>query len=173
MITLYYSFIYPYLNYCNQVWGNTYITNLKPMVLMQKLLVRIITGSPYLAHTEPLMNELKLLNISSINKYGRSYFSYKYVDSQLPGNFDNYFINNHEFYNYDTRPRENMRIPNSRLDIRKQNIRNAGPALWNSCIMEFPSTLRMLPPSNYLNEAKPHLLSSQVQPYWMILLDFL
>ena len=23
MINLYYSFIYPYLNYCNQVWGNT------------------------------------------------------------------------------------------------------------------------------------------------------
>ena len=36
MINLYYSFIYPHLNYCNQICGNTYITNLKPMVLMQK-----------------------------------------------------------------------------------------------------------------------------------------
>ena len=36
MINLYYSFIYPYLNYCNQVWGNAYITNLKLKVLMQK-----------------------------------------------------------------------------------------------------------------------------------------
>ena len=58
---------------------------------------------------------------------------------------------------YDTRSREDMRIPNSRLDIRKQNIRNAGPALWNSCIMEFPSTLRMLRPSNYLNAAWNHI----------------
>ena len=157
MINLYYSFIYPYLNYCNQIWGNTYITNLKPMVLTQKKIVRIITGSPYLAHTEPLMKEFKLLNISSINKYGRALFSYKYVNSQLPSNFDNYFINNHQFRNYDTRSREDMRIPNSRLDIRKQTIRNAGPALWNSRIMEFPSTLRMLPPSNYLNEAWNHI----------------
>ena len=37
MINLYYSFINPYLNYCNQVWGNTYTTDLKPMVLMQKM----------------------------------------------------------------------------------------------------------------------------------------
>ena len=157
MMNLYYSFIYPYLNYCNQIWGNTYITNLKPMVLMQKNIVRIITGSPYLAHTEPLMKELKLLNISSINKYGRALFSYKYVNSQLLGNFDNYFINNHQFRNYDTRSREDMRIPNSRLDIRKQTIRNGGPALWNSRIMEFPSTLRMLQPLNYLNEAWNHI----------------
>ena len=52
MISLYYSFIYPYLNYCNQVWGNTYITNLKPIILMQKRLritnyYRIALSSPY------------------------------------------------------------------------------------------------------------------------------
>ena len=124
---------------------------------MQKKIVRIITGSPYLAHTEPLMKEFKLLNISSINEYDRALFSHKFVNSQLPGNFDNYFINNHEFHNYDTRSREDMRIPNSRLDIRKQTIRNAGPALWNSRIIEFPSTFRMLRPSNYLNEAWNHI----------------
>ena len=28
LITLYYSFIYPYLCYCNYVWGDTYITYL-------------------------------------------------------------------------------------------------------------------------------------------------
>ena len=133
MINLYYSFIYPYLNYCNQVCGNTYTTNLKPIVLMQKQIVRIITGSPYLVHTEPLMKWFELLNISSINKCGRALLFYIiYVNSRLPGNFNNYFINSHEFHNYDTRSREDMRIPNSRLDIRKQNIANACSALWNS-----------------------------------------
>ena len=87
------------------------------------------------------MKEFKLLNISSINKYGRALFLYKYVNSQLPSNFDNYFINNHEFHNYDTRFREDMHIPNSRLNIRKQTIRNAGPELWNSIFI------------NYLNDA--------------------
>ena len=159
LINLYYSSIYPYLNYCNQIWENTYITNLKPIVLMQKKIVRIITGSPYLAHTEPLMKEFKLLNISGINKYGRALFLYKYVNNQLPGNFDNYFINNHEFHNYDTRSREDMHIPNSRLDIRKQTIRNAGPSLWNSIPIHIKDA------STIERGLKPHLLSSRVQPY--------
>ena len=119
---------------------------------------RIALSCPYWTFDEKnSREEFKLLNISSINKYGRALFSYKYVNSQLPGTFDNYFINNHQFRDYDTRSREDMCIPNSRLDIRKQTIRNAGPALWNSRIMEFPSTLRMLRPSNYLNEAWNHI----------------
>ena len=28
-VNLYYSFIYPYLTYCNHIWGNTYKTNLQ------------------------------------------------------------------------------------------------------------------------------------------------
>ena len=36
LISLYYSFAYPYLIYCNHVWGNIYKTNTDPIVLMQK-----------------------------------------------------------------------------------------------------------------------------------------
>ena len=55
LISLYYSFAYPYFIYCNQVWGDIYPTNLGRMVLLQKRLVRIVTCSHYRAHTEPLM----------------------------------------------------------------------------------------------------------------------
>ena len=33
---LYYTFIYPYLSYCNHVWGNTHSTQLSRLVLLQK-----------------------------------------------------------------------------------------------------------------------------------------
>ena len=36
LISLYYTFIYPYLCYCNHVWGNIYITYLDKLYLMQK-----------------------------------------------------------------------------------------------------------------------------------------
>ena len=36
LLTLYYSFAFPYFIYCNHVWGNTYQTNLKSIVLVQK-----------------------------------------------------------------------------------------------------------------------------------------
>ena len=36
LINLYYCFAYPYLIYCNHVWGNNYPTNLERLIIMQK-----------------------------------------------------------------------------------------------------------------------------------------
>ena len=54
LLTLYYSFLYPYLCYCNHVWGSTYITNLQKLIVLQKKIVRMISGSGYRDHTDPL-----------------------------------------------------------------------------------------------------------------------
>ena len=58
LITLYYSFIYPYLCYCIEVWGNTYKSYIEPFLRLQKKVPRIITGSKKLSDTAPLFNEL-------------------------------------------------------------------------------------------------------------------
>ena len=53
--TLYFSFVYPYLYYCIEVWGNAqdcYRTRL--LSYRRELYVRIISCSPLLAHSEPL-----------------------------------------------------------------------------------------------------------------------
>ena len=36
LLTLYYSLVYPYLAYCVSVWGSTYSSNLKRILLLQK-----------------------------------------------------------------------------------------------------------------------------------------
>ena len=69
LLTLYYSFAFPYFIYCNHVWGNTYQTNLKSLVLVQKKLVRIISCAPFKAHTEPLMFAMRLQSVNDINQY--------------------------------------------------------------------------------------------------------
>ena len=33
---LYFSFVYPYLTYCVEVWGNTHATYLNPLIKLQK-----------------------------------------------------------------------------------------------------------------------------------------
>ena len=37
---MYYSFVYPFLIYCNHVWGNACFTSLKKLVLLQKKIIR-------------------------------------------------------------------------------------------------------------------------------------
>ena len=51
LVTLYYTFIYPYLCYCNHVWGNTFASYLEKLFLMQKKIIRIIHGVRPRTHT--------------------------------------------------------------------------------------------------------------------------
>ena len=39
---LYNTLILPYLSYCSEVWAITYITNLNPLFVKHKKLIRII-----------------------------------------------------------------------------------------------------------------------------------
>ena len=56
MVQLYYSLAYPYIHYCNLIWANTYHVHLKPIITLQKKLIRIISNAEYLDHTEPLFS---------------------------------------------------------------------------------------------------------------------
>ena len=44
---LYFTFVYPYLIYCVDVWGNACDTHLEPIIKMQKRCIRTITFSCY------------------------------------------------------------------------------------------------------------------------------
>ena len=48
---LYYAYIYPYFTYCIEVWGSAAKCHVKSLSLLQKKIIRIMTFSPYLAHT--------------------------------------------------------------------------------------------------------------------------
>ena len=69
LLTLYYCFIYPFLIYCNHVWGTTYKTNLSKLQILQNQVLRIITGSKPRCHVDPLYKNLGVLNLSEINMY--------------------------------------------------------------------------------------------------------
>ena len=44
--TLYYTFVYPYLNYCIHVWGRAYNFHLNDLSVLQNKIIRIINGVP-------------------------------------------------------------------------------------------------------------------------------
>ena len=58
LLTLYYSFLYPYLCYCNHVWGSTYVSNLQKLIVLQKKIIRMISGCRFRDHTDPLFKNL-------------------------------------------------------------------------------------------------------------------
>ena len=63
---LFYSLIYPFLTYSLITWGNTYSNSLKPLIVLQKKAIRIITFADFNAHTTPLFYKLGLLKFADL-----------------------------------------------------------------------------------------------------------
>ena len=63
LLLLYNSMILPHICYCIEIWGNTFSSLLKPLLILQKKVVRFITFSDARAHTASLFQQLGILNI--------------------------------------------------------------------------------------------------------------
>ena len=59
-------FMHSLLSYCVLVWGGSCETHLNKLLILQKKVVHILTGSEYLAHSEPLFHRMSILKMSDI-----------------------------------------------------------------------------------------------------------
>ena len=134
MLNLYYSFVYPYLIYCNHIWGSTYKTNLSKLQVLQNKAVRIITGSPRRTNTEMMYRNNNILKLDSINVYLIGQFMYKIHHKTLPYIFDNFFKHNHHIHDHNTRISSHLNVPQSVSNLSKTGIRIQGVMDWNSIL---------------------------------------
>ena len=101
---VYYALVYPYLIYGNLIWGNTYKNRISKLVNIKKNIVRLMTFKSYFEHSEPIFNDLQILDLYKINSYLTCLFMFRYYNLQnLPEMFENYFSKNNEFHSYNTR----------------------------------------------------------------------
>lgn len=131
LIQLYYSLVYPYLIYCNEIWGGAADVHLEKLLLLQKRIVRIITGEQYLAHTAPLFHRTGILKIKDLHTYLlaiRSYKEYSVHNIRQPD------------HSYQTRNRNNAIPQFQRLTLAQNSIYFAGPVVWNS----LPAAIRTI-----------------------------
>ena len=66
LLTLYYSFIYPYIVDCIEVWGSTTKGNLVSLLKLQKRVLRIIKSVPTRTDSAPLFLELGILSVFKV-----------------------------------------------------------------------------------------------------------
>ena len=131
LITLYYSFIYPYLHYGIIAWGNTYDTYLNTIVKIQKRAIRAISSAHRNAESDPLFKELKLLKLQNIYILNVMIFMYKCHHKLLPDVFGSMFISNNSIHDHYTRQWNLFHSPAWRLEIVRRSIRVQGVFFWN------------------------------------------
>jgi hypothetical protein len=132
LISLYYAFVYPYLNYCVSVWGGANITTLTPIHTIHKRAIKCLASASKDASAQPLFKDMKLLQFTEIYKLHILMFVYKFKKSLLPGIFSNYFIKTDDIHGYDTRQTNNYYLPLCRLDISQTGFKYNACKMWNS-----------------------------------------
>ena len=115
LYTLYNTLVLPYLNYCNIIWANNKSNRLKPILLLQKKIIRIIANSSYQSHSRPLFSLSKQLTISDLNKLLIATFMYRHYKNCLPSVFQGYFCMNSTLHGYSTRGSNNCTFRMSAL----------------------------------------------------------
>ena len=137
--TLYLTLVYPYLIYCNIIWGSAVKTIIKPLILLQKKCLRIICKVDFLEHTDPLFSETKLLKIEHIYKVNCAQFIYKCYNTNLFNEFKSKLITQREIYNHNTRGNSQLRLPFTKLKKYQQSFFYVGIKMWN----EIPSSIKL------------------------------
>ena len=130
---LYNAHVLPHLHYCSPIWSSTYPTHLLPLFRLQKKVIRIITNSNYLDHTEPLFKRYNILKNFDINRMQIAIYMYKYIHD-----FNNSTTVQHS---YPTRTRHNLRTPLHTLTLFQHSLSYLGPKVWNAV----PEQIKTLP----------------------------
>ena len=132
LYSLYCTLILPYLNYCCEIWGNTYKSRIRPLHIIQKRAVRICLKADYRSHTRPMFYQLNTLAIQDMVDFNSMVFVYKVYNNLLPANIMLYYQKVNASHYHNTRMKNcNFQIRFSRTTKKAECISIKGPKMWN------------------------------------------
>ena len=122
LLSIYNSLFISHVNYGLLLWG----TKLDTIYKLQKKTIRIITGSAYLAHSEPIFKNYNLLNVLDLYKLKMLKFYYNLTYGLLPSYFNCYIDVIHKelpcAYELRKEFRPLIRIPRTRLVLAESSV---------------------------------------------------
>ena len=127
MKLVYYSLIYPFLSYCQTVWGASGKSKLKSIVVAQKKIIRTMTYKPRYTHTNELFRQLKLLKLDDINTFCSATFVYKSLNDY--NNVEIFSYREHE--RYPLRNNNSLHVPLMTSKQSQTSIKYHGAKVWN------------------------------------------
>ena len=137
--SLYFSYIYPYLIYCVEIWGISPQTHLKPLLLLQKKIVRIMTFSTYCAHTAPIFKDLNILTIDKLVIHRIGIMMYKFSNGLLPTVLNSLYQKNNEVHTHNTRATNLFHI-----SFGTQSFSSVSAKIWNALMAQIDSNVPLV-----------------------------
>ena len=151
--TIYYTLIHPHLLYGITLWGNTFDKGLVRLKKLQKRAIRIITGANWLDHSEPRQKTLGILKLDDLYKLQICATVFDCLTGSAPPHFCEIF----KIIGQDKGPSTRMQIEKP-LNIATLNvIKNPGPVLSSSLLIQGPTLWNQLPNEIQASRSKEEL----------------
>jgi len=132
LLMLYHALVYPYLTYCNIVWGSASASALNKIVVLQNRAVRLVTRSPFRSSCNSLFARLNLLKLTDIVKFQIVQFMFKAKFHLLPSSCMQFVTVSDTQRLHDTRNQSYFVIERCRTVVRENSVNVFGPKLWFS-----------------------------------------
>jgi hypothetical protein len=159
---LYYSLVQSHLIYCTHICSSAASSLLNELSKKQKVVIRLIKGAPYNAHTEKLFKSSAILPLQLLIEFFKLQFVYQFLNNHLPVSFVGTWITNAARRDDQDGPALrnalDLFVPFSRLTSTSKHPLIAFPKTWN----EFNAIeIKLASSKQIFNKAlKTHLLGS-------------
>ena len=133
LISLYNSYIYPYLIYGVESWGNAsiYLPHGSTICLTKKI-VRIMIYSNYDTHSRNIFIELNILPLYHLIQNRISFMMYKHVNGLLPEVMNKLYVTNNQIHNHFTRQHHLFHTSKGHTNVYAKSFSNISPRIWNA-----------------------------------------
>ena len=122
--------IYPYLLYCNIIWGNCNATTIWPIFKLQKMAIRLIMNVSRRESSSQYFKKLQLLKLPDIYDVTVAIFMYHFINSNLPATFENYFTLTADIHTIQTRQSNDLRAPMYKSQLGSKFVKKTGVDIW-------------------------------------------
>jgi len=159
---IYFSLFHSHLQYCIIDWGRAYKTVIRPVQVLENLIMKYMTFSDRTSSASNIFKLLKILKVSDLYQLNLEKFMYKYNVDILLSSFDNFFSKLYNIHDYVTRQQVSVNFHHKRVrtDYCKKMLQYVGPVAW-CCIS---NNIKMLTLHTFSNQVKSRMLAG----YWLL-----
>ena len=129
---VYYSTIFPHINYCLEIYGNCSSKLLSKIQRKQNSLMKFLTKKDFLYPTNLLHNENHILKIEHLYQLKLLCFVHDCLNKKTIPLFYNYFKSQHQTHNYPTRQEQTIVVPVTNSNFGSNSIKSIGAQIWNN-----------------------------------------
>ena len=125
------AYIGSHLEYCSSLFTMCNKTTIKPLEVLLKKTVRLVSGVGRREHSAPLFKELNILPVKELIKFNVLKFMHRFYYSTLPKTFENTWKKSGVVSQRVTRNAGNLYIPHFDLEYFRHKPLFAFPRIWN------------------------------------------